>query len=121
MHFPLMSSPSLTEGGRLVHSEDWGWRPHVLPEQGGQQGGPPTACVWGHRSIQCFEILRSYWKFLPSTDERTPAFPRHAAGGMGCHPDLWVPSHVLDTSDDELRHGNCERMKRAFVDNNHAS
>lgn len=52
-----MSAPSLTEGGRSVHSEDWGWRPHVLPEQGGQQKGPPTACVRGHCSIQCFEIL----------------------------------------------------------------
>lgn len=53
-----MSTASLTEGGRSVHSEDWGWRlqprdpePRVLPGQGGQQRGPPpqpqTARVQG--------------------------------------------------------------------------
>lgn len=51
---------------------------------------------------------------------RIAAFPRHAAG-VGRHPDLWVPSHILYTSDDERRHGKCEMMKRAFMDNNHAS
>lgn len=44
------------------------------------------------------------------------AFPRHAAG-VGRHPDLWVPSHTLYASDNELRNGTCDMMKRAFMDN----
>lgn len=45
-----MSAPSLTEGGRSVHSEDWGWRlqprdpePHVLPE-GTSPAAPNSPC-----------------------------------------------------------------------------